>query len=191
MSKKMKIGMWIAVCCIIIGLLVYTIPKISLWYQLYQINLHWYDIENFEEYQDDFQVIADITKDFFENNPLGQIDDYHKKYVFVDNTGMSYGYDSDSSKETEWYDFPLTEAQQESAKVVCSLPEGKTQFSEVRYYDNQITFCMDMNNAYAIVYTFDGEKPRYMTRQNAGDRIGVEKIDDHWYHVITKGGLLT
>lgn len=191
MRRNIKIGILILAGCVLIVGLIHWMPTIIFAIQWHHDDLHSYDIENFSQYQKDFQVIADITKDFFENNPLGQIDDYRKKYVLIGRTGMSYGYDSDLSKETEWYDFPLTEAQQESAKVVCSLPEGKTQFSIIRYYENQITFQMEMNNAYAIVYTFDGEKPRYMTRQNAGDRIGVEKIDDHWYHVITKGGLLT
>ena len=193
MNRKTKAIIVAAILIVvIIGAIVYFLSKAILFQQMAHTEQHLYDIEHFSEYyKDDFETVADLTKQFFETDPAGKTDDYRLRYFHIgcgsdpDTAVMYYYYAGDDGAQ-KTLELALTAEQKTAVQTICSMPANSNEsFSLVRYYDDQISFCMETNLQYSVVYTFSGDEPRYIGKQMATSRLSITRIDEHWFHVRT------
>ena len=167
--------------CFIIAVGTYFAPIIYFSYQ----HTWQHEIENFEDCEKDFQVIADFTQSFFEEAPLGQRSIRYLDISLNGNTGVA-GINYYNSSKQQWEHVPLDDNQQESLNIIAQYPHSDRYFNEIRYCNEQITFCFETDDTYAIVYTLNGKRPHFMTKEHENADVRIKKIDKHWYHVATK-----
>ena len=135
-----------------------------------------YQVENFDAFEEDFELMVDFTKDYFKSQ-----ESESSKIIGV-------GYDVKSKNYTLWYNgnnIKISEKLQTSLNRVTNEAFNAnldSRFDRIVYYNDKISLEID-NGSYALVYSFDGKKPSFNI-QNKNAKTHIKKIKDHWYHVF-------
>ena len=131
----------------------------------------WNDkVNNFYIFENDFTAVAEFCRDFFEN----------------DNTdhGSDYFYYEDNSLIYDGEYLPLSDELKNSVhNIRNAFKKNNSALRIIRYYDTGIYFQIE-NGQYALYYSFNGEKPKFIPASNNACNISVRKINENWYHVI-------
>ena len=161
--------------CVTLLLLV-VLAYLSPYFYFMYIGVTKYQVENFGAFEEDFELMVDFTKDYFESQ-----ENDNSKIIGV-------GYDIKSKNHTLWYNgnnIKISEKLQTSLNRVTDeafIANLDSRFDRIAYYNNKISFEID-NGAYALVYSFDDKKPSFNTH-NKTVKTHIRKIKDHWYHVF-------
>ena len=137
-----------------------------------------YQVEDFEMYEKDFQLMVDFTRDYFKSNETSQD---------INNT-LHTGYDTLSKEYTLWNNngkIEISENVQNSLNTIVRKAFNKksdSNFHKIIYNNDKICFEID-NGQYGLVYTFDGKKPHF---DNIDKKVYTKRIKENWYHVLIK-----
>ena len=165
----------IAVVCVLAVIFAQRVDK-AVKFAYYMNASKWaYIVDDFDEYGDDFQAVAEYCRDFFEDNK----DDLKQNFI-------SY-YSSSIGPCHLVYDGGWLELPEELQKSVNRLHDAfkykDSNFDRILYYDGRISFNID-NGAYALVYSFNDSKPTFVMKPDEDIKISVKKINKNWYHVV-------
>lgn len=130
-----------------------------------------YNVENFETYREDFEIVAEYCQDYIRQNG----DSEKASIIFVYNF---------SKKELlcDWKNVEVSETIRKSFEnVKAAFPNKDAQFDSVTVIEDKVYF-ETHNGLYSVVYSKD-EPPKYLEGINKGYS---KKIDDGWYHVVKK-----
>lgn len=161
--------------CVTLLLLV-VLAYLSPYFYFMYIGVTKYQVENFGAFEEDFELMVDFTKDYFESQ-----ENDNSKIIGV-------GYDIKSKNHTLWYNgnnIKISEKLQTSLNRVTNEAFNAnldSRFDRIVYYNDKISLEID-NGSYALVYSFDGKKPSFNI-QNKNAKTHIKKIKDHWYHVF-------
>ncbi len=147
-------------------------------FQFIYISTTKYQVEDFDAFEEDFKILVDFTKNYFnsQNNKVSN--------------AIYLGYDTKSKNYTLWYDGKNIEISEELQKSLnrvkneAFIANLDSHLNEIAYYNDKISFEID-NGAYALVYSFDDKKPSFNIPEKT-IRIHTKKIEDHWYHIFKK-----
>ena len=136
-----------------------------------------YKIDDFDEYKNDFQIVADFAKDYFESEDFDMDEDYKICYLVpkYDKISSSYYFWSSADEEIE-----LPDDVEKSLYTLDTeaFKDKDARMDHIRYNEGRITFCTN-NGQYAVVYSFDDKKPAFVNVPDENNKIGVKKIEKH------------
>lgn len=133
-----------------------------------------YYISDFNLYKNDFQIIADKILTL---NELSNSSDGHTVCIDYENHQMVCNL---NGKNIE-----MTGEENKALNNVKNAFNYSTPLSRIVIYKNRVTFCTD-GNWYAVAYMIDDSKPQFMNVPTECFNIKVKKIENNWYHVISK-----
>lgn len=129
-------------------------------------------IDNFDEYKEDFEAVEKFCENFFILNS-----EREKDIISVLKTDGEYRLYCNE----EYLELP--EEIEDSLKTVAEAFKTTDSYLElIRYYDTGIYFD-EWTFHYAVVFSFDGSKPKFYHTNDTESKLYVKKIDDHWYHI--------
>lgn len=167
-SKKNFIIPIIIVCSIVLVLSCIT----PILYFLHQSK--WQYTADFETYVDSLKTVAYYCKDVFEENPSVN----GRDYISYSKRSLYY--------KTKKLDMPL-EVQHAVARIGEAF-DDEGYLDTIRYNESRISFSI-INGRYALVYSFNDEKPKYVNSPDESGGISVKKIENNWYHVVKNTSL--
>ncbi len=146
------------------------------YYLFFKDDFKWeYNIQDFNTYKDDFEVVAEIAMKNVNSE---------EKYNFVDctfdretQTYFLYNYQDKGRIE-------LTEKELESVSNIKDAFTNKdAKLDTIRVHKNRVSFCTN-NGQYAVVYSLDDSIPTYVNGPEEKHNVFTKKICDKWYHVV-------
>lgn len=182
MRKYKNVIILFVIIIVLIAIIVNMLP----WLYFSYVSKWKYQVEEFDSFQNDFKLIADFTKDYFESR---------KTYAETKNT-IYVGYETKSKNYTLWdytlWDYTLsnnskidiTENIQTSLNRIAENAFKRSldsNFYKIVYYNDKISFEID-NGSYSLVHTYDDDKPNF-DNVYMNKRISTKRIKNNWYHV--------
>lgn len=139
-----------------------------------------YIVNDFDEYEEDFQAVADYAKEFFVSG---------QENSGSNSNWIAVGVDTITHESTLYYDGGYLDASREICESVRRIDTEAfnkyAHFDVLRYYDGRIAF-ETTNGVYALVYSFDDEPPTFVNSPDEDGKYLIKKIKPHWYHVVKK-----
>ncbi|HEX2952940.1 MAG TPA: hypothetical protein VHR47_03030 [Bacillota bacterium] len=133
-----------------------------------------YCISNFSQYHNDFQTIAE--KMLAVNEEIKSSEDHT---VWIDYKQHQQVFCVLNGERIE-----MTEEDQKALNRVVNAFDSSTLFDRITMDKNRVTFNTE-GNWYAVAYTVDDRKPRFMSDPKETFHIKVKKIVKHWYHIYS------
>lgn len=131
-------------------------------------------IEDFEDYKEDFNIVAEFCSDYIKEKKKENSDNYDWLSI---SKGSELYFDGENLELPE-------EVQEAVISVADAISDGEVHFDIIRCYDDSVYFCTQ-NGSYSVVYS-PNEKPRSMSSPDEKEKVSVRKIEDGWYHVVPR-----
>lgn len=160
----------VGITAIIVAALLITIQYINIQFAM------GHRIRNFDQYKADFQLFADKMLAFGETQDLSE-----GFTVLVDYAKFQISYVKDGQKTP----IPLTMSERLSLRNIAVSFDDSTPFTRIHIYKNRVTFCTE-ENWYAVAYTADDSRPKFMSGPGEYFDIYTLKIEKNWYHIASK-----
>ena len=128
----------------------------------------WQYMADFETYGDSIKIVAYYCREFFEENVSAD----KQRYISYNRQSLYYN--------AEELDMPL-EVKNAAARIGDAF-DDEGYLDTIEYYEERISFEI-INGRYALVYSFNDEKPKFVNSPEEDGGFSVKKIEDNWYHV--------
>ena len=149
---------------------------------MYNVECWEYKVENFEEYKQDFEAVANFCLEYLED----KFEDSGKEYACI-------AYCSTNDKKNHYLLYyapgienniviPVSEALQKNINNIGNAFSPKKGLDVIYCFPDKVSFAIE-NFRYAVVYTANGEKPNAIVFSKKDERVHTKKINHHWYHV--------
>lgn len=166
---KSFIKPFIIITIVILIVIIFFYLGIHSWFEY--ISTWKYNVETFEVYREDFEVVAEFCQDYVAQNDALE----NERIIFV------YSF---SKKELlcNWKKIEVSEKIKKSFEnVKAAFPNKDAQFDSITV-DKEIVYFETHNGLYSVVYS-EEEKPTLVDGVNMGES---KKIGDNWYHIVKK-----
>lgn len=138
-------------------------------------------IDDFKSYEDSFVAMANYAEQYFDS---GCGDDREMLMVSKDpDTG-----------EITLYDYQLKyltlddDTRRCLNDIIEAFSDPDYPLDQIRRYEDKIYFHSEKGH-YALIYSPNGKKPKYLTGPSDNKPVSVKKIKRNWYHVVRNPGL--
>jgi len=143
---------------------------------MFKYSVTWQSKADFLEYEGEITELTLYLKDQFKSDEI-KADENGRKW-------LDFNKKQDGSIVLFGTDFNdvVPENLKDNFEALYYAFSQEDSVAWINYYDNRISYIVD-NGTYALVYTYNDERPTFLSSPDENKSIAVQKIKPHWYHV--------